>query len=524
MEYFQRLGITKPKEYIPFTISSDKDLSKIKSALVEIESEVLVWLLYLSTYPRIPVFDSFPENSERWILSKVKREKITGSTQKGFNIAPHHVHLYLPKLRNSKFTQSDSHRTSFPIGTIVGVPNPNKGETRWGRINKIQGNKFSIQFPKGRGAQTTQATTTCTKELSNWCLTNPNEILEYTKPKDNTTLWKIEINNTEWTALQPIINVIQRDMNILTPDNVNSYWNSTTIQYNDLDTLPIVLAQSQNTHPSIIDPPTPCPQSYPNYQSFYREMAKWAIHEQNSRDSISWNTWLTEQNLERSNISQFSEITSEITYDHTQRKSYVMARTIYEGKERNRSIFWESTNSCLCCPCTPTNIKEVLITNPRNPKTDHSQCSLTGTHNQALWRQLLIEYKDKLSSKEKKNTTLFACICGFMTKSKYKRDFHILSALDGKQHGYFFDELPTAGGSFVLLNLQTNSVVKSGIIRIPNRSTTPLHSTIGEAETCIRGILESMLTEPSIPEGSSLLVSTDSKSLKDIFPPPLMDI
>ena len=26
-----------------------------------------------------------------------------------------------------------------------------------------------------------------------------------------------------------------------------------------------------------------------------------------------------------------------------------------------------------------------------------------------------------------------------------------------------------------------------------------------------------MLTEPSIPEGSSLLVSTDSKSLKDIF-------
>ena len=132
-------------------------------------------------------------------------------------------------------------------------------------------------------------------------------------------------------------------MNILTPDNVNSYWNSTTIQYNDLDTLPIVLAQSQNTHPSIIDPPTPCPQLYPNYQSFYREMAKWAIHEQNSRDSISWNTWLTEQNLERSNILQFSEITSEITYDHTQRKSYVMARTIYEGKERNRSIFWEST-------------------------------------------------------------------------------------------------------------------------------------------------------------------------------------
>jgi hypothetical protein len=175
-------------------------------------------------------------------------------------------------------------------------------------------------------------------------------------------------------------------------------------------------------------------------------MADWAMHEQKSRDSISWNTWLTEQNLERNNISQFSEITSEITYDHTQRKSYVMARTLYEGKERNKSMFWESTNSCLCCPCTPTNIKEVLITNPRNPKTDHSQCSLTGTHNQALWRQLLIEHKDQLSSKEKKSTSLFACLCGFMTKSKYKRDFHILSALDGKQHGNFFDELPTAGG------------------------------------------------------------------------------
>jgi hypothetical protein len=284
-----------------------------------------VWILYLNAYPKIPEFDSFQKKSERWILSKVKREKIAGSTQKGFNIAPHHVHLYLPKLRNSKFIHEDPLRTSFPIGTIVGIPNGSG--TRWGRIYRNERNIFSIQFPKGKGAQ---ATTSCTKELSKWCLTDPNEILEYTKI-NNTTPWKIEINDIEWTALQPILNAIQIDMSILTPDNENSNWDSTIIQYNDLDTLPIILAQSQNTSPLISNPPIPCPLPYPNYKSFYREMAEWAMHEQNSRDSISWNTWLTEQNLERSDISQFSDITSEITYDHTQRKSYVIARTTYSG-------------------------------------------------------------------------------------------------------------------------------------------------------------------------------------------------
>jgi hypothetical protein len=120
IEYFRRLGITKTKEYVSFT--SDKDLSEIKNALTEIGNETLVWLLYLNTYPKIPEFDSFPKNSERWILSKVKREKIAGSTQKGFNIAPHHVHLYLPKLRNSKFIHEDPLRTSFPIGRWIKVP------------------------------------------------------------------------------------------------------------------------------------------------------------------------------------------------------------------------------------------------------------------------------------------------------------------------------------------------------------------------------------------------------------------
>ena len=71
IEYFRRLGITKTKEYVPFTTSSDKDLSEIKNTLTEIGNETLVWLLYLNAYPKIPEFDSFPKNSERWILSKV---------------------------------------------------------------------------------------------------------------------------------------------------------------------------------------------------------------------------------------------------------------------------------------------------------------------------------------------------------------------------------------------------------------------------------------------------------------------
>ena len=249
--------------------------------------------------------------------------------------------------------------TSYPVGTFVGVPN--RSGTRWGRIYKITkketNNEYSIQFSHGH-----QATTSNTLTLSKWCLTDPAEILEYSRNISNpsTTLWKIEFNSLEWNSLGPFIEVIKQNLDILTPDSENSYWDPVNPHYNELNTLPIILAQTKDL--TIVDPPYPSP--YPDHKTFYKTMFEWAKHEQDTRDSITWNTWLTENHLDRQQITQISEKASITEYDHTQRKSYVIARTIYEGRNHNNCIFWETTNSCLCCPCNPQNTK--YHSNPNN--------------------------------------------------------------------------------------------------------------------------------------------------------------
>ena len=122
----------------------------------------------------------------------------------------------------------------------------------------------------------------------------------------------------------------------------------------------------------------------PHILTTRHSMFEWAKHEQDTRDSITWNTWLTENNLDRQQLTHISETANSENYDYTQRKSYVLARTIYEGRNHDKCTFWETTNSSLCCPCFPQNIKETLITNPRNPKSNHTHCSLNGTHSMGL--------------------------------------------------------------------------------------------------------------------------------------------
>jgi hypothetical protein len=103
-----------------------------------------------------------------------------------------------------------------------------------------------------------------------------------------------------------------------------------------------------------------------------------------------------------------------------------------------------------------------------------------------------------------------------MSKSITERDSHVNETLDDKQHGIFFDELPIGGGSFVLVDLRSNEVVKTGWIRIPSTSTTLLHSTSAETETARVGVLLSLL-DLNIPKGCSILISTDSQAFAKTY-------
>jgi hypothetical protein len=138
-----------------------------------------------------------------------------------------------------------------------------------------------------------------------------------------------------------------------------------------------------------------------------------------------------------------------------------------------------------------------------------------GTHDERLWRSLLRTHKKRLAE-DKDPKSIHACLCGFVSRSLPDRDAHISETLDDKQHGIFFDELPAGGGSFVLMDLNTNEIVKTGWMRIPSASTTLLHSTSAEPETARRAALISIL-DKIIPPGKSVMISTDSQAFEKTF-------
>jgi len=138
-----------------------------------------------------------------------------------------------------------------------------------------------------------------------------------------------------------------------------------------------------------------------------------------------------------------------------------------------------------------------------------------GTHDERLWRSLLRTHKKRLAE-DKDPKSIHACLCGFVTRSLPDRDAHINETLDDKQHGIFFDELPAGGGSFVLMDLNTNEIVKTGWMRVPSTSTTLLHSTSAETETARRAILRSII-DKNIPPGKSIMISTDSQAFEKTF-------
>ena len=95
---------------------------------------------------------------------------------------------------------------------------------------------------------------------------------------------------------------------------------------------------------------------------------------------------------------------------------------------------------------------------------------------------------------------------------------HALACQDEThKHGTFFDELPIGGGCFSLIDLETNMVLNSGIVRIPTRSITLLHSTMAEGETgltamatLVLNVIDGIITTT---QNESVAISTDSQAL-----------
>ena len=284
-------------------------------ALLADGSPALIWLLYTEPYALTPNCPSDMHSKPRWILSTLQRMKNTKTQnprnwnrkkiiKEWHNLAPVHLILYLPRMRRTQFLATNTESPRPEIGTLIGYANyidPTQLTTKviWGKITAIADEKkYTIELtPQRRIVKCTRT------QAQIWALTDPKEIRLYqTQPPAPTQseTWNLEFNHIEWAGMKTILDELDPTTNLI-PDPTGINWNPQQIKHfiTDMKSLPAFQALTQQ---GIKRPP----QLSTDFIKDAELIIEWANHEQRNRDKISWNSWLTEQDLTRNDINDLS--------------------------------------------------------------------------------------------------------------------------------------------------------------------------------------------------------------------------